>query len=176
MLIRDYQSSDAAPIKRLIDAAFSPDESPVINACVSQLLTEDSSSKVKSLVAEHNHQIIGYVSFSALHVDSNPSLTGYILAPLAVFPDHQKKGIGSTLVNAGISYLIESEVDFICVYGDPNYYSRFEFTEDVASVFTTPYPLAYPTGWLGRWLSNQLRPSTPMSFSCVGALNKPALW
>jgi len=26
MLIRDYQLSDAAPIKRLIDAAFLPDE------------------------------------------------------------------------------------------------------------------------------------------------------
>jgi predicted N-acetyltransferase YhbS len=49
------------------------------------------------------------------------------LAPLAVLPDHQGQGIGSTLVRHGLKIPGERYCPFIIVLGHPAYYSRFGF-------------------------------------------------
>ena len=49
------------------------------------------------------------------------------LAPMAVLPGHQRKGIGSELVRAGLAELRERDCPFVIVLGHPEYYPRFGF-------------------------------------------------
>lgn len=49
------------------------------------------------------------------------------LAPMAVLPERQRQGIGSTLVRAGIDVLWERNCPFIIVLGHSGYYPRFGF-------------------------------------------------
>lgn len=49
------------------------------------------------------------------------------LAPLAVAPEAQGRGIGSALVRAGLKVCAEGGVDGVVVLGDPAYYGRFGF-------------------------------------------------
>ena len=49
------------------------------------------------------------------------------LAPLEVLPTHQRKGIGTALVQHGLRILRERGCPFVIVLGHPSYYPRFEF-------------------------------------------------
>jgi putative acetyltransferase len=101
---------------------------------------------------------------------------GYILAPLAVSPGHQKRGIASQLIENGIERLSELGSGVILVYGDPEFYSRFGFFPDHAGRFTAPYHLQYPFGWQGLALGDSDAPSSSLAISCVASLANPALW
>ncbi len=60
---------------------------------------------VKSLVAEEDDKLVGHILFSKMTFTSstrNADLSIAGLAPLAVLPEYQKKGIGSELVRKGI--------------------------------------------------------------------------
>jgi putative acetyltransferase len=52
------------------------------------------------------------------------------LAPLAVLPDYQNRGIGSRLTEAGIAAMRQAGQDAIIVLGHPEFYSRFGFAHD----------------------------------------------
>jgi len=67
-------------------------------------------------------------------------------------------------------------VDVLLVYGDPEYYGRFGFREEIGRSFVPPYPLVYPFGWLGMMLDETAIPETPRNFECVAALSKSDLW
>jgi len=64
---------------------------------VQELNQETTSPSIKSLVAEVDNQVIGYVSYSPIFLKSVSSIAGYILAPLAVSPEHQKNVLVQTL-------------------------------------------------------------------------------
>ena len=141
-----------------------------------ELVRETTSLSIKSFVAEVNERVIGYVAFSLIFLKSASDTSGYILAPLAVSPKHQKQGVGPQLVRRGIDVLTKEGVDVLLVYGDPAYYRRFGFSEKTGRVFMPPYPLAYPFGWRGMMLNETPLPDTPIQFDCVAALSKPDLW
>ncbi len=52
---------------------------------------------------------------------------GVGLGPMAVLPKHQRRGVGSKLVDAGNGKLKEAGCPFIIVLGHPNFYPRFGF-------------------------------------------------
>ncbi len=176
MNIRLAQETDLNSIQRIVETSFSEEENKAIMELASDLSSENSSPPIKSLVAEVDDQVIAYVSYSPIFLKSDSKINGYILAPLAVSPDHQHKGVGSKLINAGIEMLSRDEVDVLLVYGDPKYYGRFGFNEDTAHFFTPPYPLEYPFGWLGMVLNEIETPKMPIEFECVQSLNKAELW
>lgn len=176
MLIRLAQETDLNSIHKVIETAFSDEENKVIGKFAADLSKETTSPSIKSLVAEVDNQVIGYVSYSPIFLESDFSISGYILAPLAVSPDHQKQGVGSKLIKYGLDMLTNDGVDILLVYGDPEYYGRFGFTEDVGRSFMPPYPLEHPFGWTGMMLNGTVVPDTPIHFECVAALSKPELW
>jgi putative acetyltransferase len=101
---------------------------------------------------------------------------GYILAPLAVAPAWQKRGIGSALVKGGLSRFELQEDGIVFVYGDPGYYQRFGFSRELAENFLPPYPPRYPSGWQALKLDARKLPDAPVSIECVGALCLPMIW
>lgn len=176
MNIRLAHKTDLNPIQRVVETAFSDEENKVIRNLVSDLAKEITSPSIKSLIAEIDNQVIGYVSYSPIFLESDSGISGYILAPLAVSPEHQKQGVGSNLIKSGIDLLTRDGVGVLLVYGDPNYYGRFGFKEEIGRSFVSPYPLEYPFGWTGMMLNGTAAPDTPIKFACVGALSKPDFW
>lgn len=61
------------------------------------------------------------------------NVVGMGLAPMAVLPSHQRKGIGSLLVRHGLEFLRKCDCPFVIVLGHPEYYPRFGF--EVASKY-----------------------------------------
>ncbi|MDH3444329.1 MAG: N-acetyltransferase, partial [Deltaproteobacteria bacterium] len=53
------------------------------------------------------------------------------LAPMAVSPDHQRKGVGSALVRAGLEECKKLGFGAVVVLGHPRFYPRFGFTPAV---------------------------------------------
>ena len=176
MNIRLAQETDLDTILKVVETAFSDEENKVIINLVQELSRETPSPPIKSLVAEVDNQVIGYVSYSPIFLKSVSRISGYILAPLAVSPEHQKQGVGSKLINAGIDILTKDGVGVLLVYGDPDYYGRFGFKEEIGQSFVPPYTLQYPFGWTGMMLNDTPVPEQPLQFECVSALSKPELW
>jgi putative acetyltransferase len=83
-----------------------------------------------SLVAERAGSVVGHVFFSPVRIEGAGSESRAIaLAPLAVVPEHQKLGIGSRLVKAGLAACHELAEDVVFVLGHPTYYPRFGFEQ-----------------------------------------------
>ena len=176
MDIRLFQNADLISVQKVIETSFSDEENEEISQFAFDLCTETSSPKILSLVAEVDNQIIGYVSYSPIFLKSDTSISGYILAPLAVSTEYQKQGVGRKLINHGIDILTEAGVGVLLVYGDPEYYGRFGFNEEIGRLFVPPYPLEYPFGWTGMMLDRNATIDMPIDFECVAALSKPELW
>ena len=176
MNIRLAKKADLKSIQTVIETAFSDEESEVISNLASDLSSETAGRSIRSLIAEVDGQVVGYVSCSPIFLRSDASISGYILAPLAVSPEHQKQGVGSRLISSGVDMLSADGVDVLLVYGDPEYYGRFGFKEGIGRSFVPPYPLEYPFGWLGMMLNGTDLPKMPLRFECVQALNDPDLW
>ena len=81
-----------------------------------------------SLVAVQATAIVGHIAFSPVEIASEKSSLGALtLAPMAVLPPHQNKGIGSQLVTVGLQECLRLGHEIIVVVGHPNYYPRFGF-------------------------------------------------
>jgi len=81
-----------------------------------------------SLVATQDGEIVGHIAFSPVAVESGPaSFEAITLAPIAVLPAHQRQGIGSQLVRAGLEECRQLGHEIVVVVGHPEYYPRFGF-------------------------------------------------
>jgi putative acetyltransferase len=81
-----------------------------------------------SLVAVDGGKITGHILFTPARIACGQNTaTGMGLAPLAVDPECQRKGIGTALLEAGLTELRAAGVPFIAVVGHPGFYPKFGF-------------------------------------------------
>ncbi len=166
---RDSTPADLPDLEALYPAAF-PNED--LLPLVRTLLQEEPP--VLSLVAEVGGVVVGHVAFTPCRIEGQ-AVRVDLLAPLAVAPAHQRQGIGSTLVRAGLRRLASAGVARALVLGDPAYYSRFGFVPD--RDVEPPYPL--PPEWAGAWQSIVLDDADPPlhgRLSVPESWRQPALW
>jgi putative acetyltransferase len=79
-----------------------------------------------SLVAELEGEIVGHVMLS--YVDIEPRSRRVLqLGPIAVLPSHQRRGIGSALMEEGLRLAEARGEPLVLIEGDPRYYERFGF-------------------------------------------------
>ncbi len=174
--IRTAQEQDRRAIHQLYLKAFPDSESKMVAQLATELLHEKTDPPVFSQLTVNNEQILGHIAFSPVKIENEETLLAYILAPLAVSPREQGKGIGGKLIERGLEELSGQGVDLVFVYGDPDFYGKFGFEAEGASMFIAPYKLEYPFGWLVKWLKDPRRPNSQSEISCVGPLHNPALW
>jgi len=84
-----------------------------------------------SLVAEADGKIIGHILFFPIIIKSTEGKKKETisLAPVAVRPEFQKKGIGSELIKTGLEVCRQLGYDSVVVLGHPEYYPRFGFKQ-----------------------------------------------
>ena len=84
-----------------------------------------------SIVADLDGDIVAHVLFTVGGIEGRRGLVpALILAPVAVRPDHQGKGIGTFLIERAIATCKQSgRADFIVLVGHPAYYPRFGFVQ-----------------------------------------------
>jgi putative acetyltransferase len=81
-----------------------------------------------SLVAEDAGRVVGHILFSTVTVGTGErELVGVGLAPVAVLPEFQNRGVGSSLVERGLERCRDAGHRFVVVVGHPDYYPRFGF-------------------------------------------------
>jgi putative acetyltransferase len=81
-----------------------------------------------SLVATDGNKVVGHILFSTVTVATGPSGFEVIgLAPMAILPDYQRKGISSQLVRAGLEGCRRFGHEIVGVLGHSDYYQRFGF-------------------------------------------------
>jgi putative acetyltransferase len=121
--IRVEQSEDRAAVRRINEAAFCrSEEAEIIDTL------RDSCSNLLSLVASADAVPVGHILFSPVTIDGSEKYPeGMGLAPMAVLPNYQNRGIGSQLVRAGLERVRSASIPFVVVLGHPAYYPRFGF-------------------------------------------------
>ncbi len=81
-----------------------------------------------SLVALQDGETVGHIAFSPVVIESGlSSFEAIALAPMAVLPAHQRKGIGGQLVRAGLEECRRLGHEIVVLVGHLDYYPRFGF-------------------------------------------------
>ena len=122
MLIRAEKECDREPVREVNISAFGT----LSEANLVDTLRQHIQTTV-SLVAEENGEVVGHIMFSPVSLSGHPNLKVMGLAPMAVTPAHQKKGVGSALVRAGLDQCRLLGFVAAVVLGHPQYYPRFGF-------------------------------------------------
>jgi putative acetyltransferase len=123
--IRTETAADHAGIRDVLVEAFATRaEAQLVEA----LRASEFYLPELSLVAEHEGRIVGHVLFSRLPVRVKVLyVQALALAPLAVHPEFQQRGVGTALVEHGMAIARRKNFPFVVVVGDPRYYVRFGF-------------------------------------------------
>ncbi|KNG90876.1 hypothetical protein ANOM_000994 [Aspergillus nomiae NRRL 13137] len=126
--IRPETDSDVSAIDEVISTAFlNAEHTDHTEQFIVRGLREANQLSI-SLVAEDEvtHKIVGHVAVSPVKI-SDGSENWYGLAPVAVSPECQGKGIGSMLIKRVMADLQVRDAAGCVVLGNPKYYTRFGF-------------------------------------------------
>lgn len=147
----------------------------MIGTFVEALMNTTPAADLFVFSAYEGETPVGAIFFSRLTYSDDPREV-FILSPVAVKTQEQRKGIGQQLITHGLAELRKHGVSVTITYGDPNYYSKVGFSQITEDVASAPLKLNFPHGWLGQSLvSVDLTPLKGTS-RCVHALNSPELW
>jgi putative acetyltransferase len=130
MIVRNEQQDDESVVATVVERAFGRAD---VARLVGQLRTDGDA--VISVVAVIGGIAVGHVMLSRMVAP----FRALALAPVSVAPEHQRRGIGSSLVKEGLKQAREQEWEAVFVLGAPAYYERFGFRVDLAQDFSSPY-------------------------------------
>jgi putative acetyltransferase len=134
--IRNETPEDIGAIRTVIERAFAGTDEAIL---VDNLRAAGKATI--SLVATEDDKVIGHILFSPVIIESGnhdasseiaeTAHVGIGLAPLAVLPEYQNRGIGILLTNAGLEACRDARFSYAVVLGHPHYYPRFGFVPSV---------------------------------------------
>lgn len=168
--------SDFDAIMHVEREAFGEEDEAQLTA---DLLNDPSAEPVVSLLAWYKNRAIGHIIFTRVYQNDQDSPLMHILAPMAVIPEFQKKGIGSLLINKGIEELKKLGSELVFVLGHIEYYPRCGFINDAGKRgFEAPYtiPEEVADAWMVQELTDGALERHNGKISCADMLMKPEYW
>ena len=176
MKIRPARPEDHATVLAVEAAAFGrPDEATLVAA----LLDDPTARPFISLLAELDGRPVGHVLFTAARVIGDDAVVpASLLAPLAVVPAAQRRGVGLALIDAGVEALAALDVGLVFVLGHIDYYPRAGFRPALPLGLRAPYAIdpAVADAWMVRETRPGLLGVIRGTVQCADALMHPALW
>lgn len=122
MLVRPENGTDVPAIRAVNLAAF---DTALEADLVASLRRE--ADPFLSLVAEDDGTVVGHILFSPVTLDGDSRLRIAGLAPMAVIPSRQRRGVGTMLVRHGLERCRQAGFTACVVLGHAGYYPRFGF-------------------------------------------------
>ena len=137
--LRSERPADGPSIRSLNLAAFPTSAEADL---VERIRAGGAFRPEHSLVAQVGTRTVGHLLLSpvTLHTADGP-VPVLALAPMAVLPDHQRRGIGSALVTAALDAAEVREEPLVVVLGHPWYYPRFGFRPASRYGIRAPFPV-----------------------------------
>jgi putative acetyltransferase len=136
MDIRCESSADYAAIAEVNILAFGQENEARM---IEEIRCSQGYIPELSLVAEVDGTIVGHILFSYIDLIDQESLKVLALAPLAVIPQFQRRGIGSALVQARLEKANAIKEALVIVLGYPHFYTRFGFQPSVNYKITSHF-------------------------------------
>ena len=124
--IRSETEGDTAAITDVTVSAFKTLD---ISNHTEQFIVEGlraAKALTLSLVAEVDGRVVGHIAFSPVVV-SDGSRKWYGLGPVSVLREYQRRGIGTALIEEGLSRMRNLGARGVCLVGHPDYYRKFGF-------------------------------------------------
>lgn len=146
---------------------------------VASLLEDESARPTLSLLARHKGKAVGHILFSRVTFKGETDAPlMHLLAPLAVIPEYQGKGVGGLLIRTGTEQLRLMGCKMVFVLGHATYYPLHGF-EPCAEAKGYPAPYPIPEEHKACWMMQSLTTQPfyrPGHIQCAQALMKPEHW
>lgn len=139
IMIRSEREEDYAAVHAINEMAFGgPAEARLVDAL------RPVADPAISLVAVDQDNVVGHIFFSPVSLNSADSepFMAMGLAPMAVHPRHQGRGIGSMLVREGLRRCREMGQLVVVVLGHPWFYPQFGFVPASSRGIRSEYDVA----------------------------------
>jgi len=150
--VRPARDSDADGVREVLTASFPT----AAEADLVARLQADGDMVIEFVAAEDGH-IVGYVGLSRMNVVADGErVLALGIAPVAVLPSHQNRGVARRLLECGLAAANGRGIALVFVLGDPEAYGRFGFRAETAAPFASPYAGPH---FLAQWLSSARRPT-----------------
>ena len=135
MIVREELPADIQAIRNVNRLAFGgAEEADLVDAL------RANGQAVVSLVAIEADELIGHILFSRLPIAAETqTIAAAALAPVAVLPQYQRRGVGSALIRRGLEVCRERGRLAVIVVGHPEYYPRFGFSAELARGLRSPF-------------------------------------
>ncbi|HKY64583.1 MAG TPA: N-acetyltransferase [bacterium] len=133
--MREAKPEDLEAILALHRRAFGGEaEASLIRA-----LEEGGYSRL-SWIAEEAGEVAGHIFFSEIDLQRDAELLPVLaLAPMAVHPAKQRRGIGQALLGEGLEQCRRKGFPAVFVLGNPGFYGKLGFSPKLAEPFSSPY-------------------------------------
>jgi len=124
MILRTETPTDIEATTAMVDLSFGETTESLL---IDLIRRSDRFVPELSIIAEEAGAVVGHILFSYVTIEGDESFEVLSLAPLAVHPDHQSRGIGTALGEKGLARAEKRGEPLVVVEGHPNYYPRFGF-------------------------------------------------
>ena len=175
--IKNTVENDLTSVLKIHKLAF-PDE-PSVAVLTDDLLKDDTAEPRISLLAYDADKPVGHILFTKASIENGDDNTlMHILAPLAVLPEYQNKGIGGMLIAEGLKRLKEIGSKVVFVLGHIHFYPKHGFINDAGNLgYPAPYPI--PEDVKDAWMVMALTSEGLINKGkviCAKAMDSPEHW